>query len=456
MVLEASRSRVSFAVVAVLSLLCAPPPEGRAQQTEPPKPAAPAGTAPQDPAPVASPAAPAAAKAPAVRVAGQDVPVPSRRKYVAPEYPADAAIQGIRGIVIVEVLVDEQGRVANARVVRSIPGLDEAALAAVRMWEYEPTRVADKPVQVQLSQSITFALKLPDLQRAFGIPELRSGGSPASPKTLPAPESAGVAVTLGAEGTVAEAAVVEGSPAMAEALLRAVKAWRFSVTNDDPAASFTIRADWTAGTPPVLSLRATDLKVAATAAAGSATSAATAPASPAASAGGSPTATAPVPSPGPATTSAGTPAATASPAAVGGTSAPAPASAPAISAGVETDVLPVRQEPPAREQGMSAVTDVSLGDNIPELVRGRRPVWPPLARLGTIIGEVTIRFSVDLAGKVTVHTAEGPDMLKQAAEQAVGTWLFRRTAIDRLHLIATFKYTPDRATAKVDRAKDPV
>jgi len=67
------------------------------------------------------------------------------------------------------------------------------------------------------------------------------------------------------------------------------------------------------------------------------------------------------------------------------------------------------------------------------------------------MGEVVVRLSVDLAGKVTVHSAEGPDLLKGAAEQAVATWLFRRTAIDRLHLIATFKYGVDRSVAKVER-----
>ena len=62
-----------------------------------------------------------------------------------------------------------------------------------------------------------------------------------------------------------------------------------------------------------------------------------------------------------------------------------------------------------------------------------------------------MRFSVDIAGHVTVHSAEGPDMLKGAAEQAVATWVFRRSAIDRVHLIATFKYGADRSFAKVER-----
>ena len=46
-------------------------------------------------------------------LAGQDVPVPSRKKYVAPVYPPQAAIEGIRGIVILEVLIGEDGAVGG-------------------------------------------------------------------------------------------------------------------------------------------------------------------------------------------------------------------------------------------------------------------------------------------------------------------------------------------------------
>jgi hypothetical protein len=127
--------------------------------------------------------------------------------------------------------------------------------------------------------------------------------------------------------------------------------------------------------------------------------------------------------------------------------APTPSAPP-----VETDVLPAREEPPAKEEGTSAITDVVLGENIPDLVKGRRPVWPPLARLGNVAGDVVVRFTVDLAGRVTVHSGEGPDLLKPAAEQAVATWTFRRTAIDRLNLIATFKFGSDRAVARIERA----
>lgn len=399
-----------------------------------PTPAPPAASAPAP--------APPAPETPTVdaKVAGRDVPVPTRKKYVAPEYPANAAAEGIRGIVILEVLIAEDGHVESTRVTRTVPGLDEAAMNAVKLWEYEPTKLAGKPVKVRLSQSITFALKLPELQRAPGIPELKSGGAPPAPAGLAAAESASVMVALGPQGEVREAAVVEGDPAAGEALLRAVKAWRFVVSPGAPPIVFTVRADWAPGTPPTLALKALDARnptVAAAAPAPAPQAPAVAPPPPAT---GNPSISAPA---APATSpTSPAPAAPQPPVAA----SPLPA-APAV----DTDVIPARQEPPPKEEGVSAVSDVLLGENIPELVKGRRPVWPPLARLGSVMGEVVVRFSVDLAGRVTVHSAEGPDLLKEQAEQAVGTWVFRRTAIDRLHLIATFKYGADRSVAKVER-----
>ncbi len=397
------------------------------------------------------------------KVAGQDVPVPTRKRYVAPEYPSAAATQGIRGIVILEVVIGEDGRVLNARVTRSIPGLDEAAIAAVRLWEYEPSQVSGKPVKVVLSQSITFALKLPDLRRAPGVPELKSGGAPPSPSGLSTPEHASVEVTLGSQGEVKEASVLEGNSVLSEALMRAVKSWRFVVSEGSTPPSFTVRAEWTPGPQSTLALLAVDLKTGTATAAASppntaapGTAPAASPPSPASAAiPAAPliAATSPPPPAAPLAAAAAPTTALASTPGAKAAEAPSSPGAPASSPSpaVDTDVLPARPEPPAKEQGISAVADVMLGENIPDLAKGRRPIWPPLARLGSITGDVEVRFSVDLAGKATVHSAEGPEMLKDGAAQAVSTWLFRRTAIDRLRLIATFKFGNDRALAKVER-----
>ena len=47
----------------------------------------------------------------------------------------------MQGTVILEATIDEKGHVSNVRLVRSIPLLDQAAIDAVKLWEYEPTIV---------------------------------------------------------------------------------------------------------------------------------------------------------------------------------------------------------------------------------------------------------------------------------------------------------------------------
>jgi hypothetical protein len=106
--------------------------------------------------------------------------------------------------------------------------------------------------------------------------------------------------------------------------------------------------------------------------------------------------------------------------------------------------------PPPAPPGVSALPNVMLGTGVPDLVRGRRPVPPPLARMAGETGSVVVSFSVDAGGQTSVNRVEGPDLLKPAAEDAVHTWSFRRTTTERLHLAATFSYTTDAVTVLVN------
>jgi TonB family protein len=141
----------------------------------------------QEPAPPPAVApSPATAVSPAaapseVKVAGRDVPAPKRTHFVSPVFPLEAQAAGQRGIVILELVIDAAGKVTTADVLRSVPPFDEAALTAVRQWEYEVTKVDGKAVPVRLTVPITFALKLPEMTREAGIPELRQGALPFFP-----------------------------------------------------------------------------------------------------------------------------------------------------------------------------------------------------------------------------------------------------------------------------------
>ena len=89
------------------------------------------GGLPEAPPPPPPPPAP---RGP-VRVGGQIQP-PTLVRRIEPIYPAIAVAAHIGGTVILEAIVDENGEVQNVRVLRSIPLLDKAAIAAVEQWRY--------------------------------------------------------------------------------------------------------------------------------------------------------------------------------------------------------------------------------------------------------------------------------------------------------------------------------
>lgn len=72
------------------------------------------------------------------------------------KYPPDANAAGIQGAVVAEITVNELGIVTDARVLRSVPLLDEAALQAVGEWRYDPTMVNGKPVPVKMTVTVNF------------------------------------------------------------------------------------------------------------------------------------------------------------------------------------------------------------------------------------------------------------------------------------------------------------
>lgn len=95
------------------------------------------------------------AKAAAIRVGGQIKP-PTKIKDVKPIYPAIARSARVSGIVIIEATIGPDGKVIDAKVLRSVPLLDQAALDAVQQWEYQPTLLNGVPVPVVVTVTINF------------------------------------------------------------------------------------------------------------------------------------------------------------------------------------------------------------------------------------------------------------------------------------------------------------
>jgi protein TonB len=90
---------------------------------------------------------------------GGNIQPPRKTVHVAPVYPAIARANKVQGLVILEAVIGENGRVRNVRVLRSIPLLDAAAVEAVRQWVFSPTLLNGEPVPVVMTVTVAFELK---------------------------------------------------------------------------------------------------------------------------------------------------------------------------------------------------------------------------------------------------------------------------------------------------------
>jgi protein TonB len=90
---------------------------------------------------------------------GGDLRLPTRIKEVQPVYPAIAQSARVQGVVVIEAVIGTDGTVRDAKVLRSIPLLDQAAVDAVRQWEYTPSRLNGVPVPVIMTVTVNFTLR---------------------------------------------------------------------------------------------------------------------------------------------------------------------------------------------------------------------------------------------------------------------------------------------------------
>jgi protein TonB len=80
-------------------------------------------------------------------------------KHVNPVYPPIAQSARVQGVVIIELIIDREGRVGYSRILRSIPLLDQAALEAVNQWEFTPILLNGSPVPVIMTATVSFNLQ---------------------------------------------------------------------------------------------------------------------------------------------------------------------------------------------------------------------------------------------------------------------------------------------------------
>jgi TonB family protein len=92
-------------------------------------------------------------------------------KTAQPIYPTEAAKQGIKGIVIVEIIIDEKGHVESVRGISGPDTLKDAAEDAAKKWRFRVTRIGGKPAKTACSLSFLFppvASQIKKTRRANG------------------------------------------------------------------------------------------------------------------------------------------------------------------------------------------------------------------------------------------------------------------------------------------------
>ena len=134
-----------------------PPPQPPSTLAERPSSASPASLPPATPPPATHPTPALPAEAPPVRVGGA-IAEPRKTRHVNPAYPQQAIQARIQGVVVLECTIDPEGRVAEVRVLRGVPLLNEPAIEAVRQWEYEPTLLNGVAVPVRMTVTVNFKL----------------------------------------------------------------------------------------------------------------------------------------------------------------------------------------------------------------------------------------------------------------------------------------------------------
>jgi protein TonB len=79
-------------------------------------------------------------------------------KITRPQYPQEAFVKKVEGTVVVEILIDSQGRVVRARVIQSVPLLDAAALQTVYQWIFQPAIKHGRPVPTIAHAPVAFRI----------------------------------------------------------------------------------------------------------------------------------------------------------------------------------------------------------------------------------------------------------------------------------------------------------
>lgn len=103
------------------------------------------------------PPSPSRAKPTVIRVSGS-LMKGQLKKQVTPKYPELARAARVQGSVVLIAYIDKSGSVKDLKVLSGHPMLVQAAMDAVKQWEYEPYVLDGEPTNVETTVTVNFAL----------------------------------------------------------------------------------------------------------------------------------------------------------------------------------------------------------------------------------------------------------------------------------------------------------
>jgi TonB family protein len=165
---------------------------------------------------------------------------PGLDKVMVPEHPV-TTVEG--GVVLLDLWVDEEGRVSKVRTVEGRNPFAQQASEAVRHWTFAPAQI-EKPVESRVGVVMVFR---PRMILEFGPPqrklkELSSSDRPPLPVTiLPMPYPANsvaegfvvLQLELDFRGNLTKIEVIEGIPSLTEVARTSAETWRFAPAKVD-------------------------------------------------------------------------------------------------------------------------------------------------------------------------------------------------------------------------------
>ena len=171
---------------------------------------------------------------------GGDVKAPVAIVHVNPQYPEEARVERISGMVVLETVIDHTGAVRDIKVLKPLPhGLSEAAVNAVKQWVFKPGTINGEAVDVVFNLTINFQLDNKDFDANGPI---RVGGDVRAPVVMEKVEPSyteearkarvsGIVILeaiIGRDGLVKKATVLKPLPyGLDQAAVDAVKQWKF-------------------------------------------------------------------------------------------------------------------------------------------------------------------------------------------------------------------------------------